>query len=50
MSKKHKEKSKPHRRLIQNTSDLKSSAIKRKVINRKGGFWQTLASVFLPLN
>ena len=49
MSKKHKEKIKPHQRLIQNTLDLKSSAIKRKVINQKGGFWQTLASVFLPL-
>ena len=49
ISKKHQEKIKPHRRLIQNTSDLKSSAIKRRVMNQKGGFWQTLASVFLPL-
>ena len=49
LSKKHQEKIKPHRRMIQNTSDLKSSAIKRRVMNQKGGFWQTLASVFLPL-
>lgn len=47
--KKHKEKIKQHKRFIQNTTDLKSSAIKRKIMNQKGGFWQALASVFLPL-
>ena len=47
--KKHKDRIKLHERFIKNTVDLKSSAIKRKVINQKGGFWQTLASVFLPL-
>ena len=49
ISKKQEAKIKPHKRLIQDTSGLKSSAIKRKVMNQKGGFWQTLASVFLPL-
>ena len=47
--KKHKERVKHHKRFIQSTVDLKSSAIKRKLKNQKGGFWQTLASVFLPL-
>ena len=47
--KKHKERIKLHRRFIQKTTDLKSSAIKIKLKNQKGGFWQTLATVFLPL-
>jgi hypothetical protein len=47
--KKHKDKVKHHRRFIQSTVDLKSNAIKRKLKNQKGGFWQTLASVFLPI-
>ena len=47
--KKHKESIKKHKRFIQNTTDLKSSAIKRKIKNQRGGFWQTLASVFLPI-
>ena len=38
LSNKYENKIKKHRRFIQSTSDLKASAIKRKLKNQKGGF------------
>ena len=49
LSNKHENKIKKHRRFIQSTSDLKASAIKRKLKNQKGGFWSSLLSVALPI-
>ena len=45
----NKNKIKKHRRFIQSTSDLKASAIKRRLKNQKGGFWSSLLSVALPI-
>ena len=49
LSAKHENKIKKHRRFIQSTSDLKASAIKRKLKNQKGGFWSSLLSTALPI-
>ena len=49
LSNKKENKIKKHRRFIQSTSDLKASAIKRKLKNQKGGFWSALLSTALPL-
>ena len=49
LSNKNENKIKKHRRFIQSTSDLKASAIKRKLKNQKGGFWSSLLSVALPI-
>ena len=49
LSNKNKNKIKKHRRFIQSTSDLKASAIKRKLKNQKGDFWSALLSTALPI-
>ena len=49
LSNKNKNKIKKHRRFIQETSDLKASAIKRKLKNQRGGFWSALLSTALPI-
>ena len=49
LSNKNENKIKKHRRFIQSTSDLKASAIKRKLKNQKGGFWSALLSAALPI-
>ena len=49
LSNKKENKIKKHRRFIQSTSDLKASAIKRKLKNQKGGFWSALLSTALPI-
>ena len=40
---------KRHKKFIQSTSDLKASAIKRKLKNQRGGFWSALLSTALPI-
>ena len=49
LSNKNENKIKKHRRFIQDTSDLKASAIKRKLKNQRGGFWSALLSTALPI-
>ena len=49
LSAKHESNIKKHRRFIQSTSDLKASAIKRKLKNQKGGFWSLLLATALPI-
>lgn len=49
LSTKNENKIKKHRRFIQSTSDLKTSAIKRKLKNQKGGFWSALLAAALPI-
>ena len=49
LSNKNEKKIKKHRRFIQSTSDLKASAIKRKLKNQRGGFWSALLSTALPI-
>ena len=50
LSNKNENKIKKHRRFIQSTSDLKASAIKRKLKNQRGGFWSTLLSTAFTYN
>lgn len=49
LSNKKEEKIKKHRRFIRSSSDLKVSAIKRKLKNQRGGFWSAILSAALPL-
>ena len=49
LSSKNENKIKKHRRFVQSTSDLKASAIKRKLKNQRGGFWSALLSTALPI-
>ena len=49
LSNENENKIKKHRRFIQSTSDLKASAIKRKLKNQRGGFWSALLSTALPI-
>ena len=49
LSNEDENKIKKHRRFIQSTSDLKASAIKRKLKNQRGGFWSALLSTALPI-
>ena len=49
LSTKNETKIKKHRQFIRSTSDLKASAIKRKLKNQKGGFWSALISAVLPI-
>ena len=49
LSNKNENKIKKYCRFIQSTSDLKASAIKRKLKNQRGGFWSTLLSTALPI-
>ena len=49
LSNENENKIKKHCRFIQSTSDLKASAIKRKLKNQRGGFWSALLSTALPI-
>ena len=48
-SNKQQQKLKKHKRFIQQSSDLKSSAIKRKIQNQRGGFLPAILSAALPI-
>ena len=49
LPKKHEKNIKKHRRLIQNTADLKQTAIKRKLRSQRGGFLPAILSAALPI-
>ena len=49
LSKKHEHKIKKHRRLIRSSSDLKTSAIKRKLQGQSGGALPAILAAALPI-
>ena len=49
LTKKHEQTIKKHKRMIRSTSDLKSSAIKRKLQSQSGGALPAILSAVLPI-